>query len=90
MNIVTSFPPELSDFVQRAVATGRYGSEEELLVDAVRQLREKDAYIEAFRAQMRERIAQLDRGDAIVLEDDAALERWLMEIENEVFGEVTP
>ena len=36
--IVPALPPELGEFVEQQIATGRYRSEEDLVVDAVRVL----------------------------------------------------
>ena len=37
--IVPALPPDLGQFVEQQIATGKYHSEEELVVDAVRVLR---------------------------------------------------
>jgi putative addiction module CopG family antidote len=57
-------PPELGQFVKQQIAAGRYGSEEELMVDAVRVLREVNARQQQFRADVQLGIDQFDRGEA--------------------------
>jgi Arc/MetJ-type ribon-helix-helix transcriptional regulator len=53
-----SFPPELSRLVREGLATGTYGSEDELLLEAVRVLNERNEAI----AGIREGLADLDVG----------------------------
>ena len=79
-----TFPADLQQFVREELATGRYPSELDLVVDAVRLLREARAREEDLRAEIQARVASLERGEAIELPDDEALERFFDEIEREV------
>ena len=65
-----SLPPDLQQFVRLSVAGGRYGSEAELMVEAVRALRNQDVDWERFRSDFQARIEQLDQGDAIDIDRD--------------------
>jgi putative addiction module CopG family antidote len=56
-------PPELGEFVEQQIATGRYESEKELVTDAVRVLRELDTHHEQFSEDVRLGMEQLAAGD---------------------------
>ncbi len=62
--VTQPLPPELGQFVQQQIASGKYRSEDELVVDAVRVLREVNARQQQFRADVQLGIDQLDRGEA--------------------------
>lgn len=79
MNIPT-LPPDLGQFVQDQVAAGRYQTEQELVVDAVRVLREIQARQQQFHEDVRLGMEQLGRGEVIEY-DDAGL--------RELFDELT-
>jgi putative addiction module CopG family antidote len=79
-----TLPADLQQFVREELATGRYPSERDLVVDAVRLLREARVQEEDLRAKIQARIASLERGEAIELDDDEALGRFFDEIEAEV------
>lgn len=53
-----SFPPELDRLVRQRLATGEYGSEDEVLLDAMRALQDRDQTIMA----IREGIADMEAG----------------------------
>jgi predicted transcriptional regulator len=64
------FPPELGQLVQEGLATGAYASENDLLLEAVRALRERDDTV----VGINEGLADLDQGRVRPLgEVDAAL-----------------
>ncbi len=50
--ITDSFPPELARFVQQELANGKYQSEEEMLCEGLRLLREREQRVEALRADL--------------------------------------
>jgi Arc/MetJ-type ribon-helix-helix transcriptional regulator len=77
-------PAGLQQFVQEELASGHYPSERELVVDAVRTLREARVREDRLRAEIQARLATLDSGKAIQLADDDALRQFLDEIEEEV------
>ncbi len=82
-----TFPPDLRQFVQHEIANGVYGSEQELLVDAVRLLREQHSRLAGLREEIQARLDALERGAGIELEDDEDLRRFLHEIESEAEAE---
>jgi putative addiction module CopG family antidote len=57
-------PPELGQFVEQQLALGRYRSEDELVVDAVRVLRDVEAQQRQFHSDIERGFDQLDRGEA--------------------------
>ena len=61
------FPADLQDFVRERMATGRYGSEEDLLRDAFQALAEEEEDLGA----VREALAEWRAGDDGVSLDDA-------------------
>ena len=67
MNV--SLTPELENFVQTKVLTGRYTSASEVAREALRFLEDRDkaraAQLEEFRAEVDRRLASLDRGEGI-------------------------
>jgi len=75
--ICQPFPPELEQFVAEQVAAGNYQSEQELVVSAVRVLRDVQAKHQAFYEDVRLGMEQLEHGD--VTEYDEAEFRQLFE-----------
>ena len=67
MNV--SLTPELENFVQTKVISGRYTSASEVVREALRLLEDQDqsraAQLEVFRSGVDRRLASLDRGEGI-------------------------
>jgi len=76
------FPPELHQLVQEGLASGDYSSEDNMLLEAMHLLRERDLHEQEFRAQLQTRIERLDRGEGIVLENEAALQRFFDDVQS--------
>lgn len=70
------FPPDVQQLVQEQLATGRYGTEDEVILEALELLRDRDSHFREFQAQLRARLDRLDRGEGIELEDEAALRQF--------------
>ena len=85
--MIPPYPTDVQQFVAQELAAGRYHSENELVVEAVRKLRDEQENSRQFRLQLRQRIAGLERGDAIRLNDDQALAAMLDQIDREVDAE---
>ena len=65
-----AFPPELDRLVREELATGTYNSEDDVLVDAMLALRDRDESI----AGIREGLANLNAGRVRLVDDvDAEL-----------------
>jgi len=80
--------PELQQLVRRELATGRYGSENEVLLEAVRLLADRNRRREELRRELQTGRDQLDRGEGVELEGDEALGAFLDGIEAEVAAEL--
>jgi len=80
-------PPDVQQFLQDEVAGGSYRSKEEVVIEAVRLLRDGSRRFQEFREEVRARVARLKRGEGIELEDEQALEKFFDEIEAEVAAE---
>ena len=78
-----ALPPELEHFVQQELAARAYGSREELMVDAVRQLHDSKEHLRRLREDVENRVAALDRGEGLEL-DDQSLKALLFEVATEV------
>ena len=75
------FPQELHELVQEGMAMGSYASEDEVLLEAMRILRERDSREKEFRSQLQTRIGRLDRGEGIVLEGEGKLQRFFDDVQ---------
>jgi antitoxin ParD1/3/4 len=82
-----SFSPELRQLVQEELATGEYASEDELLLQAVRLLADRNRRRQELRRELQVARDQLDRGEGIELDSDEALAAFFDEIEAEVNAE---
>ena len=76
-----TYPPELDEFVKQELARGSFGSEEELVLNAVSALREMKLRHEQLRCDVQEAIEQADRGDVASLDIDAIKAELLDEID---------
>ena len=56
-------PPDLSQFVKAEVASGRFATEEQVVIEGVQLLRERKAKIERLRADLQAARDQFDRGE---------------------------
>lgn len=80
-------PSDLEQFVQREVASGRYGSAEEVISEGLRRMRDAQQEYEEWRAEIARRIESLERGEGIRL-DDNSLKSFLDDIAAEVRDEL--
>jgi len=63
-----TIPVEFTAFVKNALASGRYRSETEMIVDALSLLRERERRLDALRDDVRSGLEELDRGDSVPLD----------------------
>lgn len=75
------FSSELQQLLHEAFALGKYQNEDELLIEAVRLLRQRDADLERFQQNLKTRLDRLDRGEAVAFEDDAALRAFFDDVQ---------
>jgi antitoxin ParD1/3/4 len=78
----TSFSPELEELVRQELASGKYASENELLVEAVRLLAERDRRRDELRQQLQIGRNQLDRGEFTEY-DDSSLRQFFDELQEQ-------
>ncbi len=70
------FSVELERLVQQELASGKYGSENELLLEAVRLLAERDRRREQLRHEIRVGRDQLDRGECTQYDEQSFRQRF--------------
>lgn len=75
-----ALPPELEQFVQHQVHSGRYPSTTEVVCQALRLLKEKERR-DALRKDIQAGIDQLERGEYIELTSEAELRAFFNDIE---------
>ncbi len=79
----TPLPSDIALFIEQEVASGRYRSEDELVVDAVRVLRELKSRHQRLCEDIQEGIRELEAGRGIELNGDADLRVFLDEIKKD-------
>lgn len=75
------FPSELRQLVEQGLATSNYRNEDEMLIEAVRLLHQRDAHFGQFEENLKTRLERLDRGEAIELENDQALREFFDDVQ---------
>ena len=68
--------PELQQLVEQSLASGNYGSRDELLMEAVRLLARRDQQREELRRQIQIGRDQIDRGEYTEYDDEGLRERF--------------
>lgn len=77
-----SLPDQLDQFVQNQIATGKYGSAEEVLCAALRLLRDRDRRLDELRRDVQVGLDQLQRGEFTDYSEDS-LKSFLEEVKAE-------
>ena len=67
----TMLPPDLEQFLQAEVASGKYVSADEAVVAGVRLLRDRERQRELLRRELDVGLAALERGDVVTLEGES-------------------
>ena len=62
---------ELQTLIQQEIASGQYGSQDEVLVQAMRLLRDRREKLDRLRQEIEPALARLDRGEGIPLDMEA-------------------
>ncbi len=60
-----SIPAEMQEFVDHAIASGRYETEQDVLTEAFRVWRQREEELERLRVKLQSGIDQLNRGEGI-------------------------
>ena len=68
--MASTFPPEIDRYVREQLASNAYASEEELILDAIRIHRELACRHQKLRDDIRDALAELDRGEREPLDMD--------------------
>ena len=69
----TRLPPDLEQFLQAVVTSGKYSSADEALVAGVRLLRDRERQREELRRELDLGLAALERGDVVTLDGEGEL-----------------
>jgi putative addiction module CopG family antidote len=77
---IASLPPDVEQFVQAQLATGKYESASDVVSDAVRVMRERQTRLEILRKEIEAGISDLDSGKSIKIESDAELRAFFEDI----------
>ena len=77
------FGGELQQLVDDELAKGIFANEDELLVVALKAFRQREEEFNELKTEVQSRIASLDRGDGIEIEDEQALRTFADEIKAE-------
>jgi antitoxin ParD1/3/4 len=76
-----ALPPDLQQFVQDQLAAGKYQSASDVVCDAVRLLRDRELTLEGLRNEIDRGVRQLDSGECVEIESEAALQAFFDDIE---------
>jgi antitoxin ParD1/3/4 len=76
-----AIPVEFVPFVSRELASGKYGSEAEVVSAALRLLEQRERKLDALRAAIQVGVDQLERGEFVEIADDAALHAFFDDIQ---------
>ena len=76
----TMLPPDLEQFLQAEVTSGKYSSADEALVAGVRLLRDRERQREELRRELDLGLAALERGDVVTLEGEGELNAFFDDI----------
>jgi antitoxin ParD1/3/4 len=79
MQIILS--PELEQLLQKEMATGRYRSENDVLMEAIQLLSARDRRLDELRSQLQIGRDQIDRGEYTEF-DEAGLEQFFEGIQD--------
>ena len=78
-----SVPSDVAQFIEQEIASGRYRSEDELVVDAVRVLRELKQRHRRLCNDIQTGIREIEQGQEIELESEAELQQFLNQVKAE-------
>jgi putative addiction module CopG family antidote len=80
---MATYPPDLEAYVQQKLATGQFGSREELAIEAVRLYKEMEAKHEQLKADIQAAIKEADDGKCEPLDIEAIQAELLEELDTE-------
>ena len=62
---VNSLPPELQQFAEQQIASGKYRDEQELIQDSVRLLRDREQQLDKLREDLCVGLEEIERGEVV-------------------------
>jgi Arc/MetJ-type ribon-helix-helix transcriptional regulator len=78
-----AFPSKLQQLIQDELATGNYANEDDVLLHAMRALREREESLKLWRSEIQNRIDSLDCREGIDLEDEQALRALVDDVKSQ-------
>jgi putative addiction module CopG family antidote len=88
--MIEPLPSDIQHFIQAQVSTGKYSSETDVVVHAVKLLREREEDYHRLRTEIQRRLKSLDEGNYIELNGDEELAQFFEELKQEVRGKYAP
>lgn len=76
-----SIPPELEEFVEREISSGKFRSREEVLAEGLRLLKEREQKLDRLREEIQVGLDQLERGEGTVIEDEESHQSFFNDLE---------
>jgi putative addiction module CopG family antidote len=86
--VTVSLPSDIESYLGEMVAGGKYGSQEEAIVGALRRLRQNDLLYQQLRREVKDALDSVDRGEGIELNGDEELAGFFDDLEAEVQAEL--
>lgn len=81
MSTPSILPPDLQQFVQDQLDSGKYHSAADVMCDAVRLLQEREIRLERLRKEIDRGISQLDSGECTEFASEAELKEFFNDVE---------
>ena len=72
MEAIGPLPPELDAFVRHVLSTGRYETADKVVQASLQIMQDRESRLEALRQDIDLAMAQIERGETIHIEDEAA------------------
>lgn len=82
--MIESLPSDIQHFIQVQVSAGKYSSETDVVVEAVKLLRDHEENYQRLRAEVQRRLKSVDEGNFIELNGDEELAQFFEELKQEV------
>ena len=83
MTAVEALSPEMQQYIDQALAEGRYSTPQAVLSDAVQLLQERDRRLREMREAVEDGYRSLEEGEPIVIRDKTELRSFFNELRRE-------
>ncbi|WP_428307478.1 hypothetical protein [Lacipirellula sp.] len=84
--MLKSYPPKIQSFVDQKIASGEFSSVDDFSIEAAELYLELDRRRELLKTKLAVAAQELERGEGIVLEDEAAIASFFLDLRSEVRG----